>query len=72
MEVTQDEAISIAKKEARNAGYNVEKFQVYPEDLHEGWEISFKRDLPGILGASSHFSVYVDKTSRECKIFHGR
>lgn len=72
MNISREEAIAIAKKEAGKEGYDTEQFDISCKEKLDGWDVYFYRDLPGVLGEGSHFSVYVDKTSGECQIFRGR
>ena len=72
MKISKKEAITIAKDEGRQAGYEIEQFKVECRDRLDGWDIYFSRDLPGVLGDGSHFSVSVDKKSGKSQIFRGR
>lgn len=72
MGLSKEEAVDIARKEAREHGYDVNEFNIRCDEKPSGWDIYFYRDVPGILGESSHFSIFVDKINRKCQIFRGR
>ncbi len=70
--LTREQAINIARELARKTYGDVDSFKIRVNDDREQWKIDFVNLGAPVRGEGQHFSVWVNKKTRDARLFRGR